>query len=513
MNDQGSNENTGQEPLTPTQDAANEKAPAAQPAPSTEPEAPAVPDLEPAPNVNLTNNPFIPGEEFKKNILFPIYGLRESADEFAELLQRYPQLNVTKSEDGREWVRAVNEATDGISSLRDNFRKRLNDPESQWGQHVDNGGEKIAMGRMGSGPSDDPTQKLSGETALIKLSAAMGLGSVIIVPLWHSGLWVSLKAPSSGELAILDRQIANEKLALGMQSNGLIFSNTSTYLINHVINFVLDHVYSSTLRDATPEKLRQAILMTDIPALVWAFATTMYPNGYPFRQPCVAGPDKCTHVSDVIINMGKLMWTDATCITSKMRAHMADRKALWNEEELRNYREEVARNQPKSELIKESVTVTYRVPTISEYVTSGFRWVAELNELVEKAFDAQTLEENRNEYISQQANLAIMRQYSHWVDKLVLAEMGVVADRESIEQSVSLLSTDDEIASKFIEGVTNFIENASFSVIAVPRTKCPVCGTPTTEEYKRHPHLNPIDPVRVFFTLLTQRISLARGQE
>lgn len=72
---------------------------------------------------------------------------------------------------------------------------------------------------------DAHSAKLAGEAALLRIRDLTGMGTTLQVPLYHSGFWISIKAPDESELLELDRKIAEIKVNIGRNTRGRIFSN------------------------------------------------------------------------------------------------------------------------------------------------------------------------------------------------------------------------------------------------------------------------------------------------
>jgi hypothetical protein len=129
--------------------------------------------------------------------------------------------------------------------------------------------------------------------------------------------------------------------------------------------------------------------------------------------------------------------------------------------------------------------------------------------MLEDSFGVSLAGQERNAYISEQGRITALRQYSHWVSKVTIEEEEVGDDRDTIEALMGLLSSDEQISKTFFEEVGKYIDDSVLSLIAIPKHKCPACGHEQSSDEKAHPYLIPLDVSKVFFTLLTHRISKA----
>jgi hypothetical protein len=163
------------------------------------------------------------------------------------------------------------------------------------------------------------------------------------------------------------------------------------------------------------------------------------------------------------------------------------------------YKDEFTNNKPRVFKLNDDVSVELRVPSVKEYINSGYAWVTSLVSMADRVFSIENSADQRNEYINNHSRATIMRQYGHWVQSIHVGT-SVIEDTDSISSALEVLSTDDEVRRRYTEAVTAFMNDATVSVIAVPTVSA-------AEEnvYPRWPRLVPIDAVNVFFTLVGQK--------
>jgi hypothetical protein len=431
---------------------------------------------------------------------------------FNEVVDKLPNINIAESESGQAWLELVGEAQAYLVG-GDAFSKPLE--KGLWRQKVKNGAEELSGGYPRFGDNTDPNNLLSGERGTMRMTALLGLGANVQVPLWHTGIWVSMKAPSESELLELERRIATEKVALGRYTNGLVFSNASVYSNMFVINLALSRVYDASVKDISVQSLKDTIKLSDMQTLIWAMACTIWPNGYPYKQACTADPAACNYIMEELLNLNKLSWTDNRQLSAVQIKHMSNRNAKVTPEQLQRYQDEFTFQNNRSFTLNDgAVTVEMRIPTLADYELSGYEWVDSIVNNADAAFGTTMSENERNDYIVNQGKATALRQYSHWVERLVAADenVGKMEDRATIESTVSAMSADSTIQSTFFDGVAKYIDETCISLIAVPRYECPQCHRDSNAEVKAHPHLVPLDVGRIFFTLLGQRSSKVRSR-
>jgi len=420
------------------------------------------------------------------------------------LSEHYPKFDGTSGETSKAWFAAY---LQGINHLirGNSFSDSVQRAEAAWRQKVAIDGDTLGAGKPRFGSNTGNV--ISGERALMKATSMLGLGAVVQIPLWHTGIWVSLKSPSEASLLELERRIASEKISLGRYTSGMVFSHTSVYTVSYVVNFVLNHVYDASVKNITQDSLKSLIKITDIPTLVWGLACAIYPNGYKYTRPCTTNPAECQHLVTGELNLTKLSWTDNNSLTEWQRRAMSKRTDKFSDEDIKRYEKEHNRGGDFVITLAENLRARLRVPAIAQYEKSGFTWVDGIVKLLEGSLGVSLKGKERDDYITDQGRLTALRQYSHWVNRIEVGE-DAIEDYETIEALLGTLSSDETISKNFFEAVGKYIDDSTISVIALPKYTCPVCGGEQKADVheNKHPHLLPIDVVRVFFTLLDQRI-------
>jgi hypothetical protein len=464
------------------------------------------------PNVNLFAPVFLTGKgpRFRAHERLAAYGATSA--EVAALSEYYPQQNLGDSPQIQNWVDVSTEADRHLVDS-DVYEPSLARP-SNWSNSVRSNGTQLHVARPRAEKSDG--EKLTGEAAMMRIQAVMGIGSTARVPLWHSGLWVTLKAPQDAALLELERRIATDKVNLGRSTSGLVFSSAGVYITDAVVDFALAHVMEATYRYSDVSELKAIIDQPDQILLAHGLLCTIYPNGYPYSQPCVADPTKCTHVLQELISIPKICFTDQMRLTEKQLRHMERRTAKFTPEEIRDYKAEHTYLSSRVVELTPKVSIVLRVPTIEQARQIGVTWVEGITTKVERSFAASIPPKVREEYIMDQAKITSMCQYAHWVEKIVIVDDGVseeIIDISAITNVLSTIGSDQAAYKAYYDGVQRFIADSTISLVAVPKVPCPKCGKEPNlaeegeEDPSKHPHLLPLDVINVFFTLLGLRLT------
>lgn len=431
--------------------------------------------------------------------------------EITETINAAPKIDyVTGSQEAVNWARTL---AGGLQMLTygEAFVSNFEKEGTEYGQYLSVNDRRISP-RQPKYKSIQ-NQILKGERATLRVMTHLGLGTQMQVPLYHSGFSITFKPASETELVELDRLLSNDKIKFGRHTYGMVFSNTSVYVNERLIDFALDHIYETDVSgDIDTDQLKSLILCQDIPTLLAGFACTMYPKGFPYSRSCVNNPEKCNYVLESKLNLRELFWVHRTILSEQQKAHMATwRPGSKTIESIKEYQKQLVRVQPKrvtfNEGREDEMAITLKSPNINEYVQAGHRWITSIVDLVEDALSKDSESRDRNNVIVRHGQATAMRQYAHWIQSLEF-DTNSIEDIDTIEANINVISSDDYIRDKFLESVSDYINHTTFCIVGIPSFDCPKCETTQDSHIKLPYHSNviPLDVVQVFIALLTQRI-------
>lgn len=478
-----------------------------------------------SPNVTLTKNmarEVKPDDE--KKTYYASAGLNVDMNEFNTIADSLPNLPLRSTVAGNDYVELVQDAAQSLMR-GDVFGQSLKREGSDWRQSVDHNGEQLSlssprMGNIGSA--------VTGEAALMQLQGLTGIQRTRYIPLWHSGIWLKVNTPTEAALMALDRETSSQKIELGKNTNGMIFSNDQILFIQPVVDFCLRCVFDTNIPGWTIEQLRSLIRVTDIPTLVQGVASTIFPEGFLYVAPCVRNPTKCNHIFKKLVNVSAMSVTDNSMLSEEQRRHMAATRSKKSTiEAVLKYQEGFNRELPdgifsrsfdlvRVKSTKTLIKITLSVPSIQDHIVNGDLWISGIQKLLESAFAVKLSERLKSEYMFEQSKMSALQNWSHWVSKITAVVDGdegeepqikEYTDAELINKYLASVSGNDEIYDKIVSEIGKFIDDATVSVVALPKYKCPKCQTPSTERETKNPYLVPQDVVRLFFTLLTQKLT------
>lgn len=419
-----------------------------------------------------------------------------------------PKTGLDDSSSASNWLRTV-EAGEASLPVGDVYRHALEREDAEWHQAVESQGRKL----MGTAPqlSTITGDALTGERAALRFMRFAGLGSVYSIPLWHTGIWITLKAPSEASLLELNRDMFTDKITMGRSTHGLALSGVVSAYSERLLKLAMDHLYTTNLK--TDKHLYDVISIHDIPTIIWGIACVVWNNGFQYERACTHDPEKCNHVVQEKLDVTKLLWVNKSALTPWQIAHMSRRKTgEVSIEDVERYKRESLSQQNRRIEMGEGENKYYfelRVPTVREYFEHANDWVDSVVSGVERALQVTPSDQERANYIAESAQSTIMRQYSHWVESISFDE-NTISDKETIETILNRLSSDDYARERYVEEVKKYINDSAVSVVGIPTYECPKCGGKQKYEQKNETlySIIPLDMLQTFFFLLVQKIIL-----
>lgn len=423
-------------------------------------------------------------------------------------LSKLPNINLTDTPEAREWVRTLNEGLEYVP-MQEMFKDAVENKDAEFTQKPEYNGKPLVP----ASPKFEKMENnvLKGEKAVIRVLQTLGLGNLFQVPLWHSGIWITIKPPTEAEIIELNRQLINDKIQFGRYTYGLAFANTTAYTTERLVDFVLDHVYNTTIKTdtLTADDLKKLINSQDIPIMLWGIIATIYSNGYKYQRACISNPEECNHVLEETINVTKLLWTNLKNTTDYQKDHMSYRQARSRSlEQIQRYKDDLShihKSRVKIDNNKE-IYITIKSPTIYEYINSGHAWISSIVDTVEKTINSDTSTDEKETLITRYAQASRLRQYSHWIESIEI-ETNISSDQETTDELLNVMSSDDQLFASIMNKIKDYINNSVMAIVGIPSYNCPNCSKEQIiDVYPQFTKIIPLDVQQVFFALFTQRL-------
>lgn len=371
--------------------------------------------------------------------------------------------------------------------------------------------------------------RLSGADAVAAFTSGLGVGKHTAVTLWHSGFTLLISPPRDSEILNLHFAVANADNKLGMDTNNLIYSNYGAAINKLVVDFVLEHVISSSL--ALPEggSYLDYILTSDLESLVLGVVSAMYPKGYSVIMSCrnsqIFENNKplCDFSATLEVNPDNLLRVNRKVLTPELLVHISKATAgSQSVEDVLTYQNALTVNDPTVvKVASGSTEVEFEVatPTLRRYLDSGNAWINSVIADAEGVFTDADTEEVRERKISAMACASVLNKYNSYITK-ISSDDAYVDDEGGIMGVLTALSKDPELVDKAVTGIRDYINNSYIAVVATANYNCPTCKAANRDpsqgagEVHGFKEFIPLNVVEHFFDLSTLKFSevVARDQ-
>lgn len=377
---------------------------------------------------------------------------------------------------------------------------------ARWEQQVSHNGNEMAISKPKMG---EPGDKLVGDRAFERMRSMMGFAETVRIPLWHSGVWITIRGPSDRDLIALISQMRREAGTVGRTTTGAALSNQVAMHADTLTMFLRNYIVETSYYSL--EELFTIIKAQDFDTMLAGLAASIYTRGFEFvRVVGSRGENDEYETVRARLNIPKSMWTDTNMLTDRQRSHMTLRASgSMTKQSVEEYQKGFVSISPRicTYVLStgKEVKIELTPPFLYEFINAGHAWIEELQNLVTRTLGTDADETLRNTEIAKLARATYLRMYSHWVTSIEVDGTSTT-DREqgALPRLLDELSADDLVINKFPLDVGQYIDDTTVSLVAT---------TALTEDeansHKRFPQLVPINILATFFQLLSQKAARA----
>ena len=350
----------------------------------------------------------------------------------------------------------------------------------------------------------------------LKLKKSLKLGSVVHVPLYHSGFWITLEPMSDTEKIDLQVALMEDLDRIGRKTHTLAFSNHNVIFARTVLTYIKDKIIDTSLSIDDDDDIFNYINVQDIPIILTAIAKTMYPDGYNYTFVCknalINEKDtklpKCTFTHNAQIDLSRLIWVDSSKLTEEHKATLFKRASRSvTVDDIKKYQDTLDTISPtvKSFSIEDiNISIEFGTATINKYIELGEMFISNLEQLTNEIIEKSGSKEYKDDVSKVEevlVNNILLQTYMHFIKKIVV-DTGVYEEPSDIASILEDLSQEPKIRKEVITEVNKYINKSLVAVVGIPAWKCPVCGEIQTSDGKLKEFIG-LDPYMHFFTLQT----------
>jgi hypothetical protein len=379
---------------------------------------------------------------------------------------------------------------------------------------------------------------LKGPAAVFAINSALGLSGAIKLPLYGSGLNITLRAPVLSEEAVLRHRLATDVVSYNRAMLSSNEGNFSAYFYENVFTSLSRTVLTTNLgahEDIgaieldSGEKLDlgDLILLNDLNSFVTGSIATQYPDGYNATIQCkntailVDKKPKCTFSKLVNFDPLNLFHTDYRRLNEYCRAHMlkVNSKSVTYKDIL-DYRENLYNDPEKSKLeftnhrrdgSKITTTVYFEVPTVNHFIAVGKVWhkmyVKEITDILTKVSDKPD-----DEIITEFDQMHRVADGCSYVKRItvnmydaddnLLSTSEVSGIKEIIE---SIIVIGNEVkrghGNRFLEKLNEYREYTTIGIVGTRNFVCPTCMAKQSDSLDVFSDFIPLNIIALFTNL------------
>lgn len=414
---------------------------------------------------------------------------------------------------------------------------RMNDlfNGDDWAQYAELDSRKIGITHR---KPNVRSGEISSQQAMLLVNEGMKTGRITNIPLWHTGIRVTLGTIHQDEMWDLRSRLNELHTEIGAATTGLVWS-TDNVIMNCVIaDFVIDHISAATVRADKDKSLQQTVrellLPQDIDLLAAGCLAAVYPQGYPYYHTCVNFTEEqsvCGYNTvrnkDIKLNerphldFKRMVWVRNNRFSEANLRHMSAVNDAHDVEMVKAYQTDLFGDSTTSiGPFNESgslITANVRVPTYMDYRAQGTAWVNSINERVNSVLETSSdmtqkkLQDKRsNLYRTLIGNLSCQRDAS-WVDHIRFdhpsegdeaIEPGYLREHIGVVSLLGEFSKDRARASDMLNSILEFKLDNTLAFPGMPRWRCPSCSTVQEDDTSPHAGIIPVSMAGYFFDIM-----------
>lgn len=391
---------------------------------------------------------------------------------------------------------------------------------SEWGQGAEYNGETIKS--FIPVTKRTPGQTLTTDQTIQMAMSHLGLGDYFMTALWESGFWVMFRPVPDYVWIEINRLLGIHDIRLSRATYGLIHSGMTSLTVETIINAILPYVHRTSVNQAQ-------LPLTDIPKymsttdkynFIWGFIVSNYPHGFTSERSCFADITKCRHVVTDTLEIADMQLVDYKGLGEDAILHMRSKApGSMSLESVLEYQKKIRARTDKIVELKtgsqKTIKMKLSIPSLLKEFIAMTEHVEKIRDAVLKTVTSDTPVRERDRLMEEYMVSAELAMYRHWVNQIVVTEAFPIDDEKAIADTLEVLTKDHVLRADFFAKMTEFINNTSFSLIAIETLKCPNCGATHSNENALNPEFRdcvPVDLIQLFSVIAEHKTRVVRAR-
>jgi len=436
-----------------------------------------------------------------------------------ELVEKFPNLSGLTSAADINWSQRYMSGM-FAATYAQGLDASLRREGSEWSQGVKVGGETI----KGFVPVAKrvPGQALTSDQAVQMAMSHLGLGDFFMTPLWESGFWVMFKPVPDYVWIEINRLLGIHDIKLGRNTYGLVHSGQTSLTVETIINSITPYIHLTSVKQSEMpiSDVPNYLAATDKFNFIWGFICANYPQGFTTERACFADITKCRHVVSDTLEVPDMQLVDWKGLGPDAIAHMRSKSpnsmslqsVLDYQKKIRDRTQEVIEFKTGSQ---KTIKMRLEIPALKHEFDAMTEHVQKIREAVLRTVTSDTAISERDRLLEQYMVSAELSLYRHWITEVIVHEDFPITDKDAISKTLDALTKDAVLRANFFEKVTKFVDNCSYSVLAIETLKCPNCGAVHSNEHATNPEFRdcvPVDIVQLFSVIAEQNTRAVRAR-
>lgn len=356
-------------------------------------------------------------------------------------------------------------------------------------------------------------------TIIDKLTTSLNIGSRVKIPLYHSGFHIAIEPPKATELNNLLIKLNDCRLSITTDSRAFLHTNNKILLDAIIVEFIVSKIIYTSLK-TEGQDITKFISIFDVPTLVMAIVSAMYPNGHNFNISCinavkvVKGKPLCTYNVSGVVDVMETLRVDRDRLTPRMIEILSiDTKDGITIAEANEYAGELLTTNKVNNVLKIELPnndgvleliMTHKF--IYEYHKNGKKWLNNILDDVDRVLEGSI--SNKERVIADIIQYNSCNSYKELISSIRMGDSSV-DDPKEISDILINLSESKETRDSFSKQVRTYLEKSSITIVGFSNFVCPTCGAKQTDRHDGHVWntINPVDPFEYFLHLGVSKIT------